>query len=281
MAFEQVDKEKSCIQPFNISGKSYDVLEVAEEGGLKNLLDNGLGKLYEDVFGGAPYNEVFQEGEVDEIFVDYLNQNGRIFVLTHFETKKPMAFMVGSPVGNKFDNISNMQPYLKGMKTAYLADDGVDVRLRRQGVSTYLKNVFFEACKKDGFEQVLLRTRVDNYAQISVVYKSGGSIIRGVDQSVSRNIKSGGVIQEPNKFFLFSFQDNAKPLTRLIENAAVVRNGGEDTIVVPEAQDSTLTDEEILAAYPAAVAVSADQSLKEKTDQLIYSGHMYIATPAA
>ena len=276
MKSAQVNPKRSCIQSFNISGKSYEVVEVTAPKTLRNMLDNGLSDLYRNVFGAPPYNEVFAKGEVNDIFFDYLNKNGHIFILTHFETQKPLAFMIGNSAGSKFDDVLNMQTYIYGSKTAYLADDGVDISLRRKGVSTFLKGVFLEACREDGFEQVLLRTRADNYSQISAVNKAQGSIISGVDQYVARNIQSGERVQEHNKFFLFSFLDNAKPTTQLIEDATVVRNGGKDIIVVPEILGSKLTEKEILDAYPAASAVSTDQKLKNSARQLIFSGNMYV-----
>lgn len=273
---EQITSGQSCLKSFNIAGKSYSVDQITDASYLQKLLDKGLVDLYRDVFGAPPYNEVFRNEEVEDIFFDYLKSKGKIFILKHFENEKPLAFMIGTPIGNKFNDVLSMKNYIKDRRTAYLADDGVDVSIRRAGVSTFLKTVFLKSCQQDQYDQVILRTRSDNYCQISAVNKASGVILNDVQQDVTRTVRGDNTIKEDNRFFLFNFRDEDNVKTDILKEAKVIRMNGKDSIIIEEPLPKGLSEQNVLSAYPAAESIYQGRT-KEDHGETIFNGHMYIS----
>lgn len=178
---------------------------ITEERDLQETLRLGLSDLFRDVFGEPPYNEVFEPGEVDEIFKKYLDQNANILFASSNFFDLPVAFMVGMSLSNEFKKVANMPPILFERKTGYIAEDGVCKNWRRRGLSNKMKEIMLNQMREQNYELVVLRTRADNTPQIAAVTKAGGTEIPCAQQFVTRNTKFG-TVKEDNRFFLFDLR---------------------------------------------------------------------------
>jgi len=177
-----------------------DIMTIKTGDALIGFLASGLRDLYAEAFGDEPYNEVFANGEIDEIFNDYLNSNGEIMVLP--EQGRPIAFMVGTPLKRDFTKVCGIPANIPLSKIAYIAEDGVASTYRRLGISTMMKGALLDRYASQGFEQAILRTSAANTPQIQAVLAAGGQTITGAQQMVERTTKFGKVMED-NRFFRF------------------------------------------------------------------------------
>jgi hypothetical protein len=177
-----------------------DMVSVRDTNDLQTFLDTGLMELYRTVFGAPPYNEVFEDAEVIDIFNDYLQSNGDIMVLS--ERGRPISFMVGTPLKADFMTVCGIPANIPLAKMRYIAEDGVDVPYRRRGISTMMKGALLDQYASQGFEQAILSTSAANTPQIQAVLAAGGKTIIGAQQMVERTTKFGKVMED-NRFFRF------------------------------------------------------------------------------
>tara|TARA_B100001971_G_C18009978_1_gene441860 strand:+ start:36 stop:638 length:603 start_codon:yes stop_codon:yes gene_type:complete len=181
------------------------LIKIKTKDELEDLLRSGLNTLYADVFGGEPYNEVFSEEEIDNIFMDYFDKNGEIFVGICPQTQKPVSFVASTPLKYKFDIVSLLGPQIDTKNSAYFAEDGVAEQFRRQGISSAMKELLLSYCFSLGYANVILRTSLENTPQRRAVEKANGVLLGGKTQDVERTQKDGPVLEQ-NCFYLFKPQ---------------------------------------------------------------------------
>ena len=166
---------------------------------LQDYLKAGLVDLYCEVFGGWPYNEVFEREAVAQGFQNVLQAQGMIVLALYSE--RPVGFMVAEPIGERFKEIAAFND-LDRQKTAYIAEDGVSAAFRRQGISSTMKSCVLNGLRAWGMQQTILRTSIINEPQIQACLKTGAQRLNDVEQMVERETSSG-LVQEKNCFFRF------------------------------------------------------------------------------
>lgn len=251
---------------------------------LDQLLDQGLAALYKDVFGGAPYFESFTTDEVKDIFREFLDKKGIVFVAA--DAGKPVAFVASVPLSTKFELAQIAQPYsVDASKTAYFAEDGVAAEYRRIGLSARMKKMLLDANKQAGLPYMLLRTSAKNYAQINAVNKAGGHVLRDAFQKVARKTKNGQEI-DTNAFYLFGKDENTSGLSdNKLDRVIIVRTPeGRDVAFIFEPIGKALYGrgiDGIKDVYPRISRVTRGNSLDQVPDgKVLFDGPLYLTWPA-
>lgn len=235
------------------------ITKIKNKKALNKILELGLIQLYQQVFANPPYNEKFEAQQVREIFEDYLNSRGHIFVASEIDTNRPVAFVTSVPVKSEFDVAALAGERFKLRRTQYFAEDGVASSHQRQGISNRMKHLLLDACAASRVKTLLLRTKADNYKQISAVNKAGGSVVSGMFQQVTSKRKDGLMSTDTRAFYEFDVkQKNATKDTRVLDRVTIVRPGGNDTAIVwdrvPREQQGALS-KEIQDVYPGVEQV--------------------------
>jgi len=256
-----------------------ETLRISSAEALEQQLGRGLAALYKDVFAGPPYNEKFEIDEVKNIFHDFLDKKGIIFVALNPENKQPIAFVVSLPLRAEFELAKIAKDYISDVEAAgYFAEDGVAAEYRRRGLSTRMKKLLIQANSVEGVKEMLLRTSTKNYRQISSVNKAGGKVLKGQFQKIIRNEVDGGKAVDNNLFYSFETADTTPP--QILDRVMVVRTNMGDKAFVFNKKASRVLTGKIKAAYPdvAAVAyVGNDNSLQKlEAGQIVFDGKMYL-----
>jgi len=159
---------------------------------LINAFDKGLVSLYQNVFGGYPYFEKFEESEVKKTFQDYLAGNGLIFVLS--ENNKPIGFSAGT-------YLENCSPGL-----FYIAELGIDANYRQQGFGTLLTETLMTQAKTtyESLVAFLIRTTSINQPAISLYTKMGFVIVPSLSQEVIQTRQDGQILSDTRIFLVKS-----------------------------------------------------------------------------
>ncbi|MCB9988300.1 MAG: hypothetical protein H6868_03075 [Rhodospirillales bacterium] len=226
---------------------------INSEAELKQALNTGLNSLYQEIFAAPPYEEQFSQDEVDEIFLEYFRSKGIILVAANQEGR-PVAFVASVPLTSDFNLVAVAKDTLDIHKSAYFAEDGVDIELRKKGISNEMKSRLLTACRDEGFEAILLRTSIYNYKQISAVNKACGTVISGLFQSVTSRRSDGRMTTDTRSFYNFDLTSHPTPgQTQKLDRVTIVRPGGNDTAIVwdniPRDQQGDLS-KKIQDTYP-------------------------------
>ncbi|MGZ9097072.1 MAG: hypothetical protein ACXW30_02100 [Micavibrio sp.] len=211
---------------------------------LNKAAGDGLLSLYQQIFAEPPYHESFTENEVFKSFTDTLKAGGLIFTVSlKDEFNKVSGFVSSLPLAAKKSVADHVGDILEVGKTAYFAEDGIAKELRRNGISGVMKRLLLESNRLAGYEQVLLRTSIESYPQISAVTKAGGRVIANVFQQVASPKQGGTVALDTRVFYLFTDKKNAPcdVLSRV-------------TIIRPQQQDIALVRDQIPADRQADIA---------------------------
>lgn len=255
---------------------------------LNEMLEKGLASLYKDVFAGPPYNEKFELEEVKNIFREFLDKKGIIFVATDPAAEnRPIAFVVSIPLRAEFELAKIADEYYADPeKTAYFAEDGVAEGYRRRGLSGQMKNLLLEANSVEGMQKILLRTSTQNYAQISAVNKASGRVLLGQSQKIIRKTTDDKKVVDKNLFYLFNAaaNENKKPtaLKRVIivetsdgKNRAYVF--GENKPGLKAWFGRQVLRDEIKCNYPDIDRVKYVDSLQGvDAGKILFDGRMYV-----
>ncbi len=255
------------------------ITQVETRTQLDQLLDSGLATLYKNVFGGAPYFEEFTLGEVKDIFREFMDKKGIVFVAA--DAGKPVAFVASVPLRAEFELAKIAEPY-NGVdidKAAYFAEDGVAEEYRRIGLSARMKQMLIDANKAAGLPQMLLRTSAKNYAQINAVNKAGGRVLSSAFQKVARKTKNGQEI-DTNAFYLFG-AESSDAGNRKLERVVIVRTpSGRDEAFVFGRKGGALWNflltDKIKDNFPSLKRVRYVSNLNEVKDgKVIFDGRLY------
>lgn len=253
---------------------------------LNDLLDAGLANLYQEVFGGPPYNEMFSAQEVRDIFQEFLDKKGCIFVALNPQAEnRPVAFVVSTPLRAEFELAKLAGTKVEADKTAYFAEDGVAEDYRRNGLSARMKKLLIETNSVSSIGKMFLRTSQQNYKQISAVNKAGGVVISGLFQDVARKRLDGTTTIDENAFYLFDTEEyrqtaaNALKLEKVIVSQSTNGDIAQVFDAVPDEQQSPLAAR-IKEVYPAIKKVLFVNNALQKApsnDNVLFTGRMYLA----
>lgn len=160
------------------------------------LNEQGLIKLYQDVFSKYPYLENFSDEDVTTFFNEYFN-DGRIFVARH--NGQVIAFGASLPVGlvPQIDKIVSDA----GVDTSncwYMADVGVNELYRRRGIALRMVQKRIEAASKDSL--ILMRTSVNNIPSQNLYRSLGFTDVPGAFEYV--NTEKFGEPRADKRLFL-------------------------------------------------------------------------------
>lgn len=198
---------------------------------LERAAGDGLLALYQKIFAEPPYHEDFSQDEVRGIFADTLKAQGLIFTASlKDEFNKVSGFVSSLPLAAKKSVADHVRPILDIERTAYFAEDGIAAGLRRNGISGIMKRLLLEANRISGFDQVLLRTSIESYPQISAVTKAGGKVIADLFQQVASPKQGGLIAQDTRVFFLFKAGEQQD--CDILSRVTIIRAGEEDIAII-------------------------------------------------
>ena len=210
------------------------IVKIEAQEQLGTFLNAGLAVLYQTVFAGPPYNEKFSTEEVKDIFQEFLDKKGNIFVALNPQDNKPVAFVVSVPLRMEFALAKLVKKNININEAAYFAEDCVAEDYRRNGLSGKMKKLLIETNSIDGLKKLLLRTNQCNYKQISAVNKSGGTVIPGLFNEVVSKRGDGTMITDKRAFYTFDTKTYERDAAQaeVLERVVIVRPGGNDTALV-------------------------------------------------
>ncbi len=181
---------------FDRNGEPFSIERVSDAGALQDALNSGgLNRLYQEIFGKPPYEEVFSDTEVSDIFAQYVSR-GLLFVakgkngIVGFGAALPLT-----EVPEVADSIINADISADGW---YMADLGVADAGRQKGIGKRLVEARLDALAG---KQIVMRTSENNIISQSL-YRSLGFIrIPGVQQDITGKRTDGSVKTDRRIFF--------------------------------------------------------------------------------
>jgi ribosomal protein S18 acetylase RimI-like enzyme len=148
--------------------RNLSLAKVNTEAEMETALSNGLITLYQEVFSQEPYNEYFETAEVKDIFKDYLNNNGIVFVAR--DNERIVAFSAGEPmVKSSVATVSQLKEL--PADSWYIADLGVLDSLRRQKMGTDLIQALLNTIGPG--KLAVMRTAQNNFASQELFARLG------------------------------------------------------------------------------------------------------------
>lgn len=254
---------------------------VKDARSMDRAAENGLLTLYRDVFAEAPYFETFTDGEVFDVFMGAVNSGG--FVLTARDpnnTHRIGAFVSSVPLAGKASLAAYLGDNIDTNRTAYFAEDGVAINLRRRGISSAMKTLLIECNALAGFDNVLLRTSINSFPQISAVTKAGGRVISGLFQDVASPKQNGEMEMDRRVFFLFNAQAQ-KQQTAVINRVTVTEIAGRTIAIVQDSVDraeKTAIAYRLRDTYAAIDNVVFDdiRAMKINPNRVIFDAKLYV-----
>ena len=156
MPFQVISKDNTVEQITEEFQK--EISQITDKKELQQAFNNGLIELYQEVFSEPPYNEVFETSEVKNIFIDYLNQNGLVFIAK--DQDQIIGFSAAMPIAQssvkEAAQINNLPE-----SSWYIADLGIINSLRRQKLGTQLIESLLQSLPKKTL--AVMRTAEKNY----------------------------------------------------------------------------------------------------------------------
>jgi GNAT superfamily N-acetyltransferase len=203
---------QSINEPFNDGNTSYpfgiNIQQVRSVSDLNSIADKGLIRLYQEAFAEPPYDEIFNDAQVYNIMRDIILSSGFIFTAMSKESLgQIIAFVASVPLTAKANVAEFLGERVNPKAASYFAEDAVDKRFRRRGISAVMKQVLLNANAECGYETMVLRTSADpQNGQLPAVLKAGFLPIPGLFQDVMSMKKDG--IERPDRrcFFLYDLQ---------------------------------------------------------------------------
>lgn len=254
---------------------------VSDARAMERAAGDGLLTLYRDVFAEAPYFETFTDDEVFTTFMTAIDQGGMVLTARNPNDEAHIgAFVSSIPLAAKESIANHVGGILDTSRTAYFAEDGVAANLRRRGISGVMKKLLIECNALCGFDNVLLRTSINSYPQISAVTKAGGRVISGLFQDVASPKQGGEIAMDRRVFFLFNTRA-AQQQTALISRVTIAEIEGRNTAIIQDPVD--VTDRPSLAfrlrdTYAAIdrVVFNEIQNTKATQNRIAFDAKMYV-----
>jgi hypothetical protein len=252
---------------------------VCDAKSLERAAGDGLLSLYCDVFAEAPYFETFSPDEVFGFFMNAVQQGGLVLTARDPQNDRRIgAFVSSIPLRAKESIATHVSPILDTARTAYFAEDGVAAPLRRRGISGVMKKLLIECNALSGFDNVLLRTSIDSYPQISAVTKAGGRVMSGVFQDVASPRQGGEIALDRRVFFLFNTLATPQP-TALINRVTVAGIAGYNTAFIQDdvaAEDRMGLCYRLRDTYAAIDKVVFSAPKDVKASQIAFDAKIYV-----
>jgi histidine racemase len=178
--------------------KKYLIQSVTNtEQAIKALSQNGLTKLYKDIFSQPPYYEIFDDNQVGDIFLEYF-KNGKIFLAKSEE--KIIGFGALVPLTQEPELVTLLaSSNIDISNTWYMADLGINPIDRRKGLGRLLVQKRIDAAPDNS--TIIMRTSVNNFASQSLYKSLGFKQIPDAYQDVI-NTRTDGTIQTDKRIFL-------------------------------------------------------------------------------
>jgi len=175
----------------------YIVEQVRSKKQLTSLLQNGLVKLYQQIFSDAPYFEEFTDEEVTAYY-DYYFKNGLISVAKDEREIIGFAATVALYTEPEIAELSKKFG-IDPDTTLYFAELGVTKELRRQGIGERICQEQLRKLSKGA--TILVRTAADNFIAQTLYKKLGFQEVIGMKQDVSQ-ARIDGAVQIDKRVFL-------------------------------------------------------------------------------
>lgn len=175
---------------------------------LRQPVNKNLITLYQEVFAEPPYQEAFSEEDVLSILTEIIRAGGFLFTAQKFDDfDKIIAFVASVPLAERPDVAALTAPYIAPQKqNSYFAEDAVDMSLRRQGISRFMKQALLEANRLAGYDSMILRTSVDSFNQIAAVQQLGAKRLGDLTQEVMSKKADGTIRPDTRCFFRFGLK---------------------------------------------------------------------------
>lgn len=174
----------------------YSIEPISSLTRLRETLQNGgLTRLYQDIFGQAPYFEKFSDQEVEDIFKEYVN-DGILFLAK--DTEGIIGFGASLPIDSVPEIKKIISPKIDVDENCwYMADLGVKSGYRRRGIG---KRLVLASTQKGSL--IVMRTSINNTASQSLFRSIGYQDVPEAFQEVDQARIDGTVISD-QRLFLF------------------------------------------------------------------------------
>ena len=174
-------------------------IHMKEHEELDSLLNKGLIlKLYKDCFKDPPYEEDFDEAEINSIFLKYL-EKGILMLCSKDNRENIIGFVAAIPLKYEKAVADLAKNYGYDPSTDwYYADVGVAKEFRGNGIGRYLAT---EIIKLIPANKIIMRTQEKNVASIACHKEVGFEIIDGMYQNIEKN-RVSGIKEEDKRIFL-------------------------------------------------------------------------------
>lgn len=175
-------------------------IQMKEHKNLDLLLNNGIiFKLYEDCFKDPPYEESFTPGEINSLFLDYL-EKGILMFCTQENKENIIGFVAAIPLKYETEIASLAKNYgYDPSNDWYYADIGVAKEFRGNKIGRHLAQ---EIIKLIPANKIIMRTQEKNIASLSCHKEIGFKVIDGMQQSVKKE-RTSGIKVEDKRIFLY------------------------------------------------------------------------------
>lgn len=174
-------------------------IQMKEQKELYSLLNNGLIlKLYKDCFKDPPYEEVFNEIEINSIFLKYF-EKGILMFCSKDNRENIIGFVAAIPLKYEKEVADLAKNHGYDPSTDwYYADVGVAKEFRGNGIGRYLAT---ELIKLIPANRIIMRTQEKNAASQACHRKVGFEIIDGMYQNIEKD-RISGIKEEDKRIFL-------------------------------------------------------------------------------
>lgn len=206
------------------NGIFFAVEKIKTEKQLKVALEaTGLREVYRDAFGRPPYNELFEDTEIDSMFEDY-RRDGDVFVAV--DQGQIIAFVATQPV-QSVPEIGATLSCAPGVdeQSWYIPDLGIRQEYEGNGIAKTLTRRAIDAVPTNAC--ITLRTNVDNLRAQGLYTRLGFEIIPGVYQEISQT-RTNGDIKVDRRLFMALHRDGSLAHTLTIQQH-IRRNGRSHT----------------------------------------------------
>ena len=155
-------------------------------------------KLYKDCFKEPPYEEDFNEAEINSIFLHYLKEGVLMFCYTdNMENIIGFAAAIPLKCEKEVADLAQNHGYDPSIDW-YYADVGIAKEFRGNGICKYLAT---ELIKRIPASRIIMRTQEKNAASLGCHRKIGFEIIDGMYQVIKKT-RISGIEEEDKRIFL-------------------------------------------------------------------------------
>lgn len=172
---------------------------------LNQELNSGLITLYQDAFGEPPYEEVFTNQEVRDIFTDYWQADGNILLAK--DGQRIVGFGVWVPVEkSSIADIAAENPEIIPKGSAYMADLAVAKEYRQQGIAKRLIQARIDQVSEGTLMLMRTSTAENNYSRYT--YETDFGFTPLPFTQMVESMKQDGTTRADERMFLAKVKVN-------------------------------------------------------------------------